>query len=154
MYNMQYVCMYSFWCMRLSRRFSLRFSSLWCGRCLYKKKTAFSLHTDQIDVTVAFILEIAIEQTFVLKCQRKCHYRNLPYMLAPLPSPHSTSSSLFKLSPLPKQNDFFGFRSVSVRPHTRTPFCLFRRIFLSLAERVEHKPSTDGAVFQATSVGG
>lgn len=41
-----------------------------------QKKTAFSLHTDQIDITVAFILEIAIEQTFVLKCQRKCHYRN------------------------------------------------------------------------------
>lgn len=86
------------------------------------KKTAFSLHTDQIDVTVAFILEIAIEQTFVLKCQRKCHYRNLPYMLAPLPSPHSTSSSLFKLSPLPKQTTFSGFG-----------LCLFARTLAHLS---------------------
>lgn len=86
------------------------------------KKTAFSLHTDQIDITVAFILEIAIEQTFVLKCQRKCHYRNLPYMLAPLPSPHSTSSSLFKLSPLPKQTTFSGFG-----------LCLFARTLAHLS---------------------
>lgn len=104
------------------------------------KKTAFSLHTDQIDITVAFILEIAIEQTFVLKCQRKCHYRNLPYMLAPLPSPHSTSSSLFKLSPLPKQTTFSGFG-----------LCLFARTlahphtFLLVSEDISFSGGACGA---------
>lgn len=145
--------MYSLWCMRLSRRFSLRFSSLWCGSCLFKK-TTFSLYTDQITVTVAFILKIAIEQTFVLKRQRKCRYRNLSYMLAPLPSPHSTSSSsLFKLPPLPNRRLFRVSVCVRSPAHSHTSLLVSEDIFFS-GGACGAQTSTDGAVFQATSVGG
>lgn len=114
------------------------------------KKTTFSLYTDQIAVTVAFILKIAIEQTFVLKSQRKCHYRNLPYMLAPLPSPHSTSSSLFKLSPLPNRRLFRVSVCVCLPAHSHTSLLVSEDISFSggaCGAQTEHRRSCVSGYF-------